>query len=61
MLMEKNLASSVSEEERKARRAEWMVPSLSLNADGSVKDVRVLRGLSPGLNNAVTDHRSKQW
>jgi TonB family protein len=43
------------EEERKAGVAGRMVLSLSLNADGSVKGIRVLKGLSPGLNKAVMD------
>lgn len=43
------------EEERKAGRVGRMVLSVSLNADGSVKEVHVARGLSPRLDTAVMD------
>lgn len=43
------------EEERKAGTAGRMVLSVPLNADGSVKDIRVMQGLSPRLDKAVMD------
>jgi TonB family protein len=43
------------EEERKAGRVGNMTLSVSLNADGSVKEIHVLRGLSPALDKAVVD------
>lgn len=43
------------EEERKAGRVGNMALSVSLSADGSVKEIHVVRGLSPGLDKAVTD------
>jgi TonB family protein len=41
------------EEERKAGAVGRMLLSLSLNMDGTVKDVHVLQGLTPRLNDAV--------
>jgi TonB family protein len=43
------------EEERKAGRVGRMVLSVSLNADGSVKEIHVARGLSPRLDKAMVD------
>jgi TonB family protein len=43
------------EEQRKAGVAGWLVLSVSLNADGSVKEIQVLHGLSPALDKAVLD------
>jgi TonB family protein len=43
------------EAERKAGRVGNMALSVSLNADGSVKEIHVLRGLSPELDKAVVD------
>jgi len=43
------------EEERKAGIAGRMVLSVALNADGSVKEIHVMRGLSAGLDKAVMD------
>ena len=43
------------EEERKAGIAGGMVLSVPLNADGSVKEVRVLQGLSPRLDKDMMD------
>jgi TonB family protein len=43
------------EEQRKAGIAGRMVLSVSLNSDGSVKEIRVARGLSPVLNKTVID------
>jgi hypothetical protein len=44
-----------SDEERKAGAVGKMLLSVSLNADGSVKEIHVRRGLSPGLDKAVMD------
>jgi len=43
------------EEERKAGIAGKLVLSVSLNADGTVKDLKVAKGLSPRLDKEVTD------
>ena len=43
------------EEERKAGIAGRMVLSVPLNADGSVKEIHVMQGLSAGLDKAVMD------
>jgi TonB family protein len=43
------------EEERKAGRVGNMALSVSLTTDGSVKEIHVLRSLSPGLDKAVVD------
>ena len=43
------------EEERKAGAVGNMILSVSLNADGTVKDVHVIRSLSPGLDKAAMD------
>lgn len=43
------------EEERKAGIAGTMLLSVPLNVDGSVKDIRVLQGLSPALDKEVMD------
>jgi TonB family protein len=43
------------DEDRKAGIAGAMVLSVPLNADGSVKDIRVMRGLSLSLDKAVMD------
>lgn len=43
------------DEERKAGVAGWMVLSVSLNSDGSVKEIHVMHGLSPALDKAVMD------
>jgi len=43
------------EEERKAGKIGRMVLSVSLNADGSVRETHVRQGLSPGLDKEVMD------
>jgi len=43
------------EEERKAGIAGMMVLSVGLNADGTVKEIHVMKGLSPRLDNALMD------
>jgi len=43
------------EEERKAGRVGMMTLSVSLNADGTVKQAHVIQGLSPRLDKAVVD------
>jgi TonB family protein len=43
------------EEERKAGKVGGMALSVGLNPDGTVKDVHVLRGLSPRLDNEMMD------
>jgi TonB family protein len=43
------------EEERKAGKVGKMLLSVSLNADGTVKEVHVLQGLSPRMDKTVMD------
>jgi TonB family protein len=43
------------EEERKAGKVGRMALSVSLNADGTVKEVHILQGLSPRLDKGVMD------
>jgi TonB family protein len=43
------------EGERKAGIVGKMALSVSLNADGTVKEIHVLKGLSPRLDNALMD------